>query len=281
MELLLFISQNMIAFVISLLYGFVFKRVTVIKQLDKMVIVFSLLCSFVFNCTNEHSPMTEQDSMLVLVSSHLLSVSEPSGLTIDESGTTLWTVGSNPQAIYMLDLVGHTLDTLSYRGDDLEGIAYDPSDSTLWVVEEVKREVVHLDLFGNVLSTHPLNLIGEENSGLEGICFDDTGNFFILNEKKPGIFIELNLDLSIETQQELGFANDYSGLAFYPQQDMFWILSDQEKKLYLWSKQDGVSSEFALSFAKAEGIAFNEITNRVYIVSDSLNSLYIYEIHGK
>lgn len=225
-------------------------------------------------CGNSKSAETAE---LRLVATHALSITEPSGLAIDESCTTLWTVTNNPDKVYQLDLQGAVVRTLKYTGEDLEGIAYDASDRTLWIVEENRREVVHLDLDGNVLSRHPLGLTGERNSGLEGLCFDDKGRIYVLNEKQPGLFIELNAELAIASRQEWTFAKDFSDLWFDRESGSFYVLSDKSQKLIRWSKQKGVLAEYALPYPKAEGIVCNDATGEIYIVSDSENKLFVYQ----
>jgi uncharacterized protein YjiK len=216
------------------------------------------------------------DPTLQLLAVYPLSIIEPSGLAIDDSATCLWTVTNNPEKVYQLDLSGNVIRTLSYSGRDLEGIAYDSSDSTLWVAEEDRREIVHLDLTGAVLSRHRLDLTGEPNSGLEGICFDDQGRMFVLNEKLPGLLVALNPDYSIETSQTLTFAEDYSDVCFSRLSGCFWIVSDQSQRLYHFDRANGVRGRYVLPFHKGEGVAFDAAANRVYVVSDSENKLYVY-----
>jgi uncharacterized protein YjiK len=213
-----------------------------------------------------------------LIETHPLTISEPSDLAIDETGKILWTVTNKPAKVYQLDLAGNVVKTLKYVGRDLEGIAYDPADHTLWVTEERTREIVHLNLEGEVLKTYALDLVGKPNSGPEGICLDDRGRMFLLNEKEPGLFIELNRDLSIATKNPLGFAIDYSGLTYGRKAGGFWIVSDQSQKLFFWTKAKGVVSECALPFPKPEGVAVDEAAKRIYIVSDSENKLYVYRM---
>lgn len=215
---------------------------------------------------------------LRLIETFPLGVAEPSDLAIDESGTVLWTVGGSPDRVYQLDLRGKIVKTLSYVGSDLEGIAYDRSDRTLWVAEENRREIIHLDLDGGVLSRHQLDLSGEKNSGIEGLCLDDKGHMFALNEKRPGLLLELDAGHSISARRDVRFAKDYSGIAFDPKSGDFWIVSDQSQELYLWSRQTGVALRHPLPFPKAEGVAVNDAGDRIYIVSDSENKLYVYEL---
>lgn len=213
-----------------------------------------------------------------LVATYPLTLNELSDLTIDETGSILWVVTNKPDRVYQLDVAGKVTKTLAYTGEDLEGIAYDRSDRTLWIAEENRREIVHLDLEGNVLSRHRLGLVGEKNSGLEGLCLDDKQHLFALNEKRPGLFLELAADLSIAKRVELSFAKDYSAITYSREHGCFWVVSDQSQALYLWNPKQGVLEQHALTVPKPEGVAVDEARKRLYIVSDSEPALYVYEI---
>jgi len=222
-------------------------------------------------------PPPPQIPQLALIETHALTIPEPSDVAIDDTGTSLWMVGNNPERVYQLDLAGALLKTLPYDGHNLEGVAFDSRDRTLWVAEENRREVVHLDLNGGVLSRYALGLNGEQNSGLEGICLDDGGHVFVLNEKLPGMFIDLDAALVIATEDTLHFAKDYSGMTYDPQRACFWITSDQSERLFLWSKAGGVAAEYLLPFPKPEGVALDAAAHRIYVVSDSTKTLYVYQ----
>ena len=215
---------------------------------------------------------------LHLVATHPLTISEPSDLTMGDSSKTLWTVTNKPAKVYQLDLDGNVIKTLSYEGRDLEGIVYDASSRTLWVTEERSREVVHLSLDGEVMGRTTLDLPGKPNHGPEGICLDDRGRMFVVNEKDPGLFLELDKGHAIQARRALSFAGDYSGITWDRKKGCFWIVSDESQKLYLWSKSKGVLAEFALPFAKAEGVAVDEAAQLVYVVSDAENKLYVYHL---
>ncbi|HKQ57331.1 MAG TPA: SdiA-regulated domain-containing protein [Candidatus Eisenbacteria bacterium] len=236
----------------------------------------AVLTATVLGCGSS-KPTAPKDDSLRLVAVHALALSEPSDLAIDETGTTLWTVTNDPDSVYQLDVSGNRVKTLAYAGQDLEGIAYDRSDHTLWVAEENLRSVIHLDLDGNVLGTYPLGLTGQQNSGLEGICLNDAGGMFVLNEKLPGLFVTVNPDKSIARADTLSFAQDYSGIAYDSHSGSYWIVSDQSERLYLWNGSAGVIKSYQLPIAKAEGVTIDAATNRIYIVSDLENKLYVWQ----
>jgi len=225
---------------------------------------------------NGASSRKYEDGPLRLIAEYAVDISEPSGLTIDPAGKRLWAVGDN-ERVFELDLQGRVVKVLDYRGRDPEGISYDPSDSTLWLVEERRREIVHIDLDGHLLLSRSLDLEGAANNGLEGICRDGDGILYVLNEKSPGLFIRIKDDLSIESSEEVEFADDYSGLFCAGQRGVFWVLSDQDEMLYRWDRIGGVLNRYELPFPSAEGIAIDESGGRVYIVSDRASKLFVFE----
>ena len=213
---------------------------------------------------------------LHLVATHPLTISEPSDLTLDETGKILWTVTNKPAKVYQLDLEGNVTKTLNYGGRDLEGIVYDAASRTLYVTEERTREIVHLSLDGDVLDRTTVDLPGKPNHGPEGITLDDRGQMFLVNEKQPGLFLELDKEHQISKRVPLSFAGDYSAITWDKKKGCFWIASDESQSLFLWSRTKGVLGQFPLGFAKAEGVAVDEATKTVYVVSDSENKLYVY-----
>lgn len=234
------------------------------------------LCCLLIACgDNDPNGSGGTEGQLSLLASRAVDIGELSGLALDVSGASLWTAGA--RRIYRLSLTGQAQE-LDFKGDDLEGIAVDPTDGTLWVVEEGRREVVHLSRDGEVLGRRQLDLEGKDNSGLEGICLDSSGTVHVLNEKDPGLFITLAADLSILSQRELDFAEDFSGLDCGGGFGRFWVLSDQSRMLYLWSPEEGVISAYPLPFDKAEGVAVDAAAGIAYIVSESEERLYMYAI---
>jgi uncharacterized protein YjiK len=230
-------------------------------------------------CSKSSKPTApEVITSLPLLETHPLAIREPSDLAIDETGTILWTVTNHPEKVYRLGLDGHLVDSLSYVGSDLEGVAYDPRDKTLWLAEENKRQVVHIDpQTDTVLGKYLTGITGEHNSGLEGICLNDSGTVFVLNEKRPGMFFRLRPDFTAPPGLGLGFALDYSGITYDVPKQCFWIVSDASQRLYRWTASGGVLSQYSLPFAKPEGVAYDPVAKRIYVVSDATNALYVFD----
>ncbi|MBL7014341.1 MAG: SdiA-regulated domain-containing protein [Candidatus Marinimicrobia bacterium] len=247
-----------------------------------MKLVWIILVGFMYSsCSlDESPPLDDFESKLIFIESVSLDVPEPSGLTLNGDGSALYVVSDPPDnSVYKIDLLGNIKRTLYYSGYDLEGVTYDLRDHTLWIAEESLLEIVHIDTLGNLLSRHSILFDNSEsNKGFEGIVLNPTtGTINLLNEKNPGVFLVLDSAL-IKTQElELGFAQDYSGICLNDINGNYFIVSDESKQMFEWNEQDGVINTYSLNFEKAEGVGFNSNTNRIYIVSDSEQKLYIYE----
>jgi uncharacterized protein YjiK len=235
--------------------------------------------AFIAGCSKSSTPTAPQVvGSMPLLATHVLAIREPSDLAIDETGTILWTVTNHPEKVYRLGLDGHLVDSLSYVGSDLEGVAYDPRDKTLWLAEENKRQVVHIDpQTDTVLGKYLTGITGEQNSGLEGICLNDSGTVFVLNEKKPCMFFRLRPDFTPAPGLGLGFALDYSGMTYDVPKQCFWLVSDVSQRLYRWTPSGGVQAQYSLPMAKPEGIAYDPVAHRIYVVSDATNALYVFD----
>ena len=227
----------------------------------------------------DSAAQTPEGETLALFYNQSLEVREPSGLALDPERKTLWTVGNNSD-VYQLDLEGAVLARYRGVGADLEGIAFSPVDSTLWVADESDNSLIQLSRSGQRLASHQVALSSEKNKGLEGICLDPQGKVYVLNEKRPGLLVALGPQLSVERQFALTFAGDYSDLAFDAQGGNFCVLSDEDRALFLWNSDRGVSRTFALPFANPEGVAVDPVGQRLYLVSDEEEELYVFGLPG-
>lgn len=240
---------------------------------------------------------------------------EPSGLALAREGDGLWTISDDKKRIFMLDFEGELLTDQSFKIDDedLEGITVDPATGDLLVIKEEAYEILRIDTKSEeTVSRHLLSdMAGFEiirqhlsgdvaNDGLEGITFNqDTGTFFVLKERKPGLIIEISKDLqSILNAHVLNAANgftdddadeiDFSGIQYDATRSSFWIVSDRAKRLFLYDLDRGqVIQSAALGYekdgefreiGKAEGVAVDAEHNRLYVVSDAEARLYVFDL---
>lgn len=213
---------------------------------------------------------------LIKISEIILSVPEPSGLTFSAESQTLWTVSDDTGFVYEMSLDGEVISTIDFGGSDLEGIAIDEESQSLWIVEEGVRNLKQIDFSGNIISSFEQIIEGNDNSGLEGICLADN-QFVILKEKNPGQIIFSDFAMTDLQIQDLDFATDFSGVVHW-KEDKYWILSDADQTLNLWSESESLLYSFITNIDKAEGIAFDSSENVFYIVSDSQNKLYKFNL---
>lgn len=246
--------------------------------------IWFILCLLSGCSTDPEEPAEQGD--LTLISFHELSVKDPSGLALDASGNFLWTVSDVEDGrIYRITFEGEIIDFLeNYRGNDLEGITMNPNDMTLWVVEEKLMQVLQLDLIGrvlNVVNIPPKNSI--ENDGLEGISMNpDNEHLYLLHQKNPRLFIELDKNLQIVREIDMNFSAPYtmldlSGLFYDHDNREFWIVSDESMRIVVTDTDLNPIRSYDLGRRKFEGIAVNNKMRRIYLVNDETDQLFIYE----
>lgn len=237
-----------------------------------------LMCLLVISgCSiNENNVQPENKNQLTLniIERHSLQVPEPSGLTFSFKSNFLWIVSDQSGSVYKLDYSGRVIAKFDINGNDLEAVCYNHFTNELLIAEEYLAEIVRLDTLGNIKDRKQI-LNTHDNSGLEGVCVDNKGNIFVLKEKAPGLWIELNPDLTVKETIELTFAADYSDITCDTTENRFWIVSDADQKIFLWDKNDGVIEEFFIPIDNAEGIAVDNVSGRFYVVSDSRGKLYV------
>lgn len=247
----------------------------------KKIIVGVLLLLFItviVICYLNNSKKNEAITNLKPVSIIELGVPEPSGLCFDKSNNSLWTVSDENSTIYNIDLAGNILSTIVVNGFDLEGITI-IDDSTLAAIFERDRTIVLLNKSGRELKRIKLSLTGEPNKGLEGITFNKSNNhLYVLNEKDPGVLIEVDTTGRLIKKKELKFTTDYSGLSYIDVSKQIWIISDEGEAIFKCTKNAEVINKYKVNIEQIEGIAIDPDNSILYIVSDPLEKLYIYQL---
>ncbi len=235
-----------------------------------------LLVSFT-QCKNKETKKSKS-SNISLIKKIPLKVPEPSGITFNKKENTLLIVSDESSRIYKLQPNGKIKDSLSVNGLDLEGIAY-INDTSIVTILERDRAVVILSTTGEELSRFSIDLYGKPNSGLEGVTFNPNNNhLYVLNEKKPGLLLELQLDGKLINKKELKFAKDYSGLFFDESENELWITSHESKSIYKCSTEGVVISSYSIDVPQVEGIAIDFDLKKIFLVCDKTQSLFIYSL---
>jgi uncharacterized protein YjiK len=243
-------------------------------------------------------------------------LTEPSGLALSQERDALWTVSDDTKKVFKLSLEGKLERDQSFKIDEkgLEGITLDPTGTSLLVAKEESNEILGISIASaKVASRHSLSdmagfneveqhFSGGANKGLEGITLNqDTGTVFVLKEGEPGLLIEIAKDLgSILGARVLDGTNgfidddvdgteiDFSGIQYDDTRSLFWIVSDRARRLFLydWDRNQVIQSA-ALGYErdgefreieKAEGVAVDPQSHRLYVVSDEEARLYVFDI---
>lgn len=240
-----------------------------------LLITALFLITFI-SCKEKEQP---PQKTLTYVGAYAISVPEPSGLVMTQDNRGFWTVSDETSTIYRLDNEGNVVQTVKVDGYDFEAITL-IDDTTLVILQERTREMVFLDTSGTELKRVKLDLEGELNSGPEGITFNP-GNrhFYILNEKKPALFVELDEQLNIIKKDTLKFAKDVSGLYFDEANQVLWILSDESQLIIKTDLNGKPLEKINITIPQPEGITLSKDGKKLYIVSDNKEALYVFKVN--
>lgn len=246
-------------------------------QLLKNHLFVILLLSFVaISCSDSDDGGGDSKDDLELLSTFDVAVSEPSGLAINSGGTVLYTVSDHTAQVYSLTTEGSVMQTFSYKGDDLEGVSTFKRNKLL-LAEERTKDLVEFDMTTGAFLKHRINYKNnDENSGIEGVANAENLNaIFILNEKNPGKLLRLRSDYSVSVEYDLTFASDYSGIFYDSDLKELWIVSDQNRTLNKCTLKGVLIENYSIKVTQAEGIAI--ANNKIYVISDAEEKLYIYK----
>jgi len=248
----------------------------------KMLLIIILISALLISCSGDNKKKftNETDSRLELTGSYKLNIREPSGLTLSSDSEFLWTVSDQYSSLYKITKNGQLVDSAEISGAGLEGIEIF-GNNYFCVVTERDRGVLlytpEIKLKKRVLLD--LDMSNEENSGIEGIAHNPvTGVTYILNEKNPGLLIEINDKFDIVKKKKLNFAKDYSGLEIDTSKNHLWIISDESQLLFKCDLDGSPIDSFKVDIPQIEGIAIDFHENLIYLVSDKTEMLYVFRL---
>lgn len=241
-------------------------------------IILALLSVFTLAKCNYNTKEITDVKELKLISKVKIQVPEPSGLTASYDNNFFWTVSDDKNKVYKIDKKGELLSSFDMSGEDFEGVTVIDS-ITLAVILERKREVVIVDTTGKELGRHKIDVKGKLNEGLEGIAYDPINeNFYLLNEKNPGLLLKHDKYFKEKFRKELKLAKDYSDIYFVKEDTSLWILSDESKKIIKTDINGNKILEYKIDVVQAEGLVVNYKNKRVFVVSDKKEELYEFEL---
>jgi len=210
-----------------------------------------------------------------------VNIPETSDLSFGSYADILYTVSDRTAKAYKITTKGKVLSELSYTGSDLEGICY-VENQFIYVAEERLRKIIRLDLQGNQIGEKTIPVeINDENQGLEGISYATSNkHFYILNEKNPGLLIETDENLNVLKSFPLSFASDYSGVCVDNVNQQLWIVSDESASVTKCTMKGELIESYRIPVSNPEGIAFDPMSNKLYIISDVESRLYLFQINN-
>lgn len=228
---------------------------------------------------------------LTLLDAIPLNISDPSGLGLDHTENYLWVVSDNPGgSIYKITFQGEIVKELPVDGQDMESITQHPGNQLLYVAEERKREIVQFDTNGNEIQRFSVDVeMQRENDGLEGITINPSNNHvFVVNKRLPRVLIELDLSKGFDRQEirqtPVNFDADkaaggwsLAGLSFDSRDEVLWSVSDEARAVVILDTRGRPLAAFDADQYDLEGIALHRNENKIFLVSDELNTLYVYE----
>jgi uncharacterized protein YjiK len=246
----------------------------------KFYATFILLFTLSIACSNcninrKESPVVKNPELLKMTS---IKVPEPSGLALSFDGNNFWAVGDEQSIIYKLDKTGIIISSFEVIGEDLEGITVIDSEK-LVVVFERTREVAIVDTSGKEITRKKFDLEGKLNEGLEGICYDDKNkNFYLVNEKDPGLLIKTDENFNELYRKEINFAKDFSDIYYSKDDSTLWILSDESKKIIQTDLEGNRLKEYYINVTQPEGLVVDYKNKKIFVVCDKTEALYEFSL---
>lgn len=229
---------------------------------------------------SEQLPTTVSSSRnLKFVEAYSVDVPEPSGLTLSKDNRSLWTVSDSDGQIYQIDLQGNVISQFQSNHGDLEGITT-IDDQHLAFIAERARTIIIAQKDGKILQEAIIEIPGSDNSGPEALTYDEHAEQFHIMQESPGKLITMNRQLEEVERRELKFAQDYSSISFDSERKHFWVLSDQSKSIHVLDQDLSILQTFSADVEQMEGIAIDLDASLVYLISDPLDQLYIFEFES-
>jgi len=231
---------------------------------------------FISACSERQDNNLEQLTPLEV---YRINIPETSDLCFGSNNSILYTVSDNTAKVYKISGAGKILAELQYKGTDPEGICY-VDNQFLYLAEERQRIIFKLDLQGNQLEQTSIAVEkNDDNQGLEGISYATFNkHFYILNEKNPGLLIETDENMNVLKNHSLTFSSDYSGICVDNINHQLWIVCDEAATVNQCNMQGELIKSYHIPVSNPEGIAYDPLSGKLYIVSDAEARLYSFEI---
>lgn len=210
-------------------------------------------------------------------------VDNASGAAYNPHTNTFWVVVNSPIQIHEYDLQGNFKRAVTGHGFwDIEGISW-MYGSTFAIVEENHAGTISVvDLAGGSVWRNGAGIwLGRtSNKGIEGVAYNNKGNhFFITLEQSPQALYKVYRDGKYEyvrNLEHLGLG-DISDLHYEPNQDMFYILSQESSKVVKMDSKGNKLQEIHIKGHRPEGLSFTS-DGKIMIVVSEPDELALYRV---
>ena len=226
-----------------------------------------------------------------------LLTTDTSGITYHPGRNTLFAISNRIEKIVELNLDGSLVRSIALEAGkfkDTEGIVYLGGDQFAFTEERLRNVVIATIAptttvvnYNSSRIIHLQNVPGTNNSGLEGIAYDDaTDTFFALKEKDGQALYHFptppgTLDVSISVPELFDTGpfdlDDLAGLHFHDASATLLILSDDSRAVVETTLNGTELSRLVLPafIGQPEGITV-DATGKVYIVGEA-DEFYVFE----
>jgi uncharacterized protein YjiK len=208
------------------------------------------------------------------VAVYAIDVPEPSGLAYNSKNNTLMTVSDQNSTVYEMDFTGRIIKSTVVPSTDMEGIALSANCDTMYIAEETNEIIAKYLVSGVKLSSFGAKVATVLKHGPEGVTVDKNNHVFVLNEKLPMMVLEYVEGREV-WRKEINYTTDCSDIFYENSTDCFWIVSDESQMVIKLTKTGDLLGSWSIPFTKGEGLTI--VQDKIYIVNDAENRLYIFD----
>lgn len=196
----------------------------------------------------------EFPNQLELLGTYDLTIPEPSGLAIDPTGNLyvvsdqtnqMYQINYVGQTVQTFGFTGNDLEGISYykTGKFLLAeertkniVVYNPIDNTF---------ESHLMSYENTDSNSGIEGVAYN---------PNTETIYFVNEKNPGKLFKTDTGFNFSGIYDLNFDSDFSDVYFETNTNILWILSDESQTVHACSTEGVLSESFSINVDQPEGI---------------------------
>jgi uncharacterized protein YjiK len=204
-----------------------------------------------FQCQKKE---TDWPNQMELLGTYDLSIPEPSGLAMDPAGNLfvvsdqtnqMYQINSVGQTVQTFGFTGNDLEGISYykTGKFLLAeertkniVVYNPVDNTF---------ESHLMSYENTDSNSGIEGVAYN---------PNTETIYFVNEKNPGKLFKTDAGFNISGIYDLNFDSDFSDVFFETNTNILWILSDESQTVHSCSNEGVLTESFSINVDQPEGI---------------------------